>query len=217
LVCWRIWRRTSRLASTSAELNCGVLVAFCKADRAICKATLHDPMHCVPMENHHPKRLRLVASSDDAQADLIPLAAAECARLSASLSELARKLAAFSMGDSVAPAAEWQLRSEIDRVRDVIRSRRKRASILPACLFGEPAWDMLLELYLARLRQQRLSVTQVCTAAGVPGTTAARWLSVLVDRGLVTREGDRLDSRRFFVELTDSAAATMAAYFSRTR
>jgi hypothetical protein len=35
-------------------------------------------------------------------------------------------------------------------------------------LFADPAWDILLDLYAARLEQQRVAVSSLCIAAAVP-------------------------------------------------
>src|SRR6478752_9623819 len=42
------------------------------------------------------------------------------------------------------------------------KSRRQRAKFIDADLLGEPAWDMLLDLFVQNARRQRVSVTSVC-------------------------------------------------------
>lgn len=76
---------------------------------------------------------------------------------------------------------------------------------VPVDLFGEPAWDMLLDLYIAKHTGKRISVSSLCAAASVPATTAIRWINIMVDKGLVSRDDDRTDGRRVFIELTDQA------------
>ena|SRR5579875_2619031 len=100
-------------------------------------------------------------------------------------------------------------------VRSAILARRMRNGSFPPGLFGEPAWDCLLELYLALIEQRRISVTDLCVAAVVPQTTALRWLNVLQQNELVRRIPDRRDSRRTFVELTHKGEALMNSYFNR--
>jgi DNA-binding MarR family transcriptional regulator len=97
--------------------------------------------------------------------------------------------------------------------KGIIRARNERAKFLPTSLFADPAWDILLELYSAHLAQQRMTVGQVCGAAGVPGTTALRWLNALEDRQLLGRHVDPLDARRNFVELTPAGKAAMDNFF----
>lgn len=86
----------------------------------------------------------------------------------------------------------------------LIRIRSIRSSYLPEDLFGEPGWDLLLDLYVHRRRGKRISVTSACTAAGVPPTTALRWIGDLVDRGFIEREDDKADRRRALLSLTDA-------------
>src|SRR5687768_2889769 len=66
--------------------------------------------------------------------------------------------------------------------------RRLRENYFPADLFAEPAWDVLLLLYWAGDAQQRLSISAVCSSAGVPATTALRWIQKLVEMKMIRRE-----------------------------
>jgi len=100
------------------------------------------------------------------------------------------------------------------KVGEIIRARSMRAKFFKAELFADPAWDMLLDLYRAELDQYRVSVTSLCTASGVPTSTALRWLRALEDGGLITRRQDPLDGRRTFVALTTAAVESMDAYFA---
>lgn len=100
--------------------------------------------------------------------------------------------------------------------RRLYRDRRSRAQIFgDETLFGEPGWDILLDLFIAAKERKRVPVTSACIGAAVPTTTALRWLAVLEDRGLVLREADPTDARRIFVRLSAEAYAKMVAYFAR--
>jgi hypothetical protein len=82
-------------------------------------------------------------------------------------------------------------------------------------LFGEPGWDLLLDLFIAAVEGKSVPVTSACIGAAVPTTTALRWLSILESRGLVIRRADANDARRVFVELTPRAIDAMQAYFAQ--
>lgn len=99
-------------------------------------------------------------------------------------------------------------------VRRIIANRQARARFLDPELFGEPAWDMLLDLTAAEGEGKRVSVTSLCIAAGVPATTALRWIAQMVDCGLFVRMPDPGDRRRAFIGLSDKARAAMTAYFA---
>ena len=81
-------------------------------------------------------------------------------------------------------------------------------------MFGEPAWDILLDVAAAEGRGERLQITSVCIGACVPETTALRWIGVLEKRGLLRREHDLADQRRSFVRLTQDGARRLRSYFA---
>ena len=87
--------------------------------------------------------------------------------------------------------------------------RRKRERHLSSDLFGEPTWDILLDLYVAAREDRRVPTTSACIGAHVPPTTALRWLRILEAKGLVEREDDGRDGRRTFVRLTDKGLLAM--------
>jgi len=91
--------------------------------------------------------------------------------------------------------------------------RRRRTRHLPPTLFGEPAWDILLDLFIAAERGLDISVTSACIAADVPSTTGLRWLHILEGEGLVKSEADTQDGRRRFIRLTPDAHTRMRAFF----
>jgi DNA-binding MarR family transcriptional regulator len=99
-------------------------------------------------------------------------------------------------------------------VQAIIDARQMRAKFLDSSLFADPAWSILLDLYRASLAHHRISTTSLCFGAGVPLTTALRWLVALEERGLATRSQDPLDARRQFVSLTDDGIAAMSRYFN---
>lgn len=100
-------------------------------------------------------------------------------------------------------------------VRREIRTRRMRDELFPADMFADPAWDMLLDLYAAKLDHARVSVSSLCIAAAVPATTALRWIKTLSDTGIFQREADQHDGRRIFVALSDRATDAMHRYFAK--
>lgn len=102
-----------------------------------------------------------------------------------------------------------------DAVRKAIQVRRLRYKFFDKELFADPAWDMLLELYQAEIAQHRVTVSSLCTASGVPITTALRWIKAMTEADLFRRHADPHDARRFFVELSPMAAAGMGSYFEK--
>jgi DNA-binding MarR family transcriptional regulator len=101
-------------------------------------------------------------------------------------------------------------------VKGVLQARRRREAIFGKELFADPAWDILLELYAAEVGQRRVPTSELASVAGIPLTTALRWLSKLESEGLITRGDDPLDGRRVWVALTQSALPLMSQYFRET-
>ena len=98
-------------------------------------------------------------------------------------------------------------------LRLIIKARRTRELVLDPKLFADPAWDILLEAYVADLMQTRLSITSLCFGTGVSMTTALRWLRKLEEKGWLERKADLLSARRTCIELTGKGSARMSQYF----
>jgi DNA-binding MarR family transcriptional regulator len=90
-----------------------------------------------------------------------------------------------------------------------------REEVIGGDLFSDPAWDILLDLYAARDRGDRVQVTSIASIAGVPPSTGRRWAKRLVDRGLLERERDRRDQRQTFMRLTPKGEEIMTAFMVR--
>ncbi|MGB3796265.1 MAG: winged helix DNA-binding protein [Alteraurantiacibacter sp.] len=98
-------------------------------------------------------------------------------------------------------------------IKQILRNRQLRDNHFDPSLFADPAWDMILDLMVAREEHRRISVTSLCVAARVPGTTALRWINTLIERGLIERFDDPSDKRRSFVRLSDKGAKAAADFF----
>jgi DNA-binding MarR family transcriptional regulator len=107
-----------------------------------------------------------------------------------------------------------RLAEYVDRMR---RLRLKRNEIIGAPLFRDPAWDMLLDLFVSHERREQVSMVALALASGVPQSTALRTIQRLEEQGLIVREGDPGDLRRSWVRATPevlSGIATMAGLFA---
>ena len=102
----------------------------------------------------------------------------------------------------------------VDLACQVYQGRRLRARFINASLLGEPVWDMLLALYCFSGRGEALSVSGLCHAAGVPQTTALRWVQIMEQKKLVKRSKDSKDGRRAYVSLTDESKKLMEEYLA---
>jgi len=133
------------------------------------------------------------------------------ASLARQLDEISRRLksatASVEQKDSVLSLAAL--------IRLILKNRRLRSQFFSNDIFADPAWDMLLDLTLARLEGRHISVSSLCVAANVPTTTALRWIKQLIERGLIDRKSDPGDARRSFVEIEDAPFNQMIYYLTK--
>ena len=92
--------------------------------------------------------------------------------------------------------------SNAELARALIRLRRQRDRLLGSELFADPAWDMLLDLFVNTDAQRNISASSLCIAAAVPPTTALRHIAVMEKRGIIARRKDPRYDRRVFIVLT---------------
>ena len=96
-----------------------------------------------------------------------------------------------------------------DHILSVLLVRRARTAVLGPNLFSDPAWDILLELYAAKLGGRRMSVSDLVRATETPRSTAERWLAELENRGLITIRTNPDDRASGLVKLTSDGASRM--------
>jgi len=186
-------------------------------DRVASRVTHPDVHHlCAPSELDWVAALGAVSSRPEARLHEARKGD-RLHELSEEVGRIANILASLSDEDVRAAGAEGggdDSREGVDAgiVRAIIRARRLRDQYFHSELFADPAWDMLLDLFAARLEEQRVAVSSLCIAAAVPATTALRWIKTLTDHGLFVRAADPQDGRRVYIELSDHAAAALQAY-----
>lgn len=135
----------------------------------------------------------------------------------AALEMLVRNTASGLTGQRDAAAASLpKVPDLIERARTLIAQRRVQRQIFgdASHLFQDPAWDILLELYVVPARRP-LAVTSVAYAIGVPASTTLRWLRKLQDAALVHSAGDPIDARVRRISLSSRAIEFMDAYLGR--
>lgn len=109
-----------------------------------------------------------------------------------------------------------RMASARQRADGILALRLRRARFFPANLFADPAYDILLDLFVQERRGRPISITSACLAAGVPPTTALRWIGHLSDLGLVIRTPDPRDKRRVYVALTADSRKRLVTWLSET-
>lgn len=129
----------------------------------------------------------------------------EFERFTATLTDLQTRVRAVSGHDTGVPVPRGPRRpSLMERAQTLLDHRRHRAAIAGelAELFADPAWDLLLGLYVAGGREK---ATTLAETAGISGSLAGRWMAVLETRGLMQPVGDEL-------ALTDRGKSFLTRY-----
>lgn len=92
-----------------------------------------------------------------------------------------------------------------DHILSVLLVRRARSDILGQRLFSDPAWDILLELYAAKLGDRQMSLEDVARAIETPQSTTKRWVAALEERVLVQSKIDSA-AKVHLISLTEEGA-----------
>lgn len=115
-------------------------------------------------------------------------------------------------GSSIADRDPEQL---IAIARKSIHARRIRRSSLPGDMFGEPAWDMLLTLYVGSRSGARQTVSNLSSSSGSSPTTALRWIDYLEVQKFVARRASPTDRRVTYIDLTEVGRVAVEEYFAK--
>jgi len=108
--------------------------------------------------------------------------------------------------------ADLVVDAEIAFAQSLYEQRRARAAHFSDLAFTEPAWDILLYLFI----RQREMVTSghACAGSGTNRTTALRHLDRLEHIGMIKRCDCDEDARVQFISLTEYALCQMRGYIN---
>lgn len=100
------------------------------------------------------------------------------------------------------------------RAKQAYQLTARRKQLLGDKLFFDPAWNMLLDLFVSECAGRRLSVSALCIGSLSSSATALRYAAMLIDAGLIERTADSSDGRRSYVFLTGSGWDAMQQLLS---
>ena len=100
----------------------------------------------------------------------------------------------------------------VQTARRMVRERLRRGQFFRPELFADPAWDMMLDIFIAEAEGRETPVMNLCLSSQVPETTTLRWVRTLEHAGIFLREKDEHDLRRVLVRLSPDASKAMATY-----
>ena len=92
---------------------------------------------------------------------------------------------------------------------NLVAVRRSRERCFGEDMFSDPAWEVLIDLFIAQAEGKDVTIGDACIAAAVPLTSALRCCNMLQEREFVRREADARDKRRVLLRLTDASFARM--------
>ena len=99
--------------------------------------------------------------------------------------------------------------------KGLLSERRRRDGCFPPGLFGEPAWELLLALYIGREAGDDMTMRGAAQTARLPYATCARLIERLEAAGLITRRRvTGSHSKKVLVELTEEAADRLSHYLA---
>jgi DNA-binding MarR family transcriptional regulator len=100
------------------------------------------------------------------------------------------------------------------RAKVVLHSRRLRARHFSRAIFGEPAWEILLVLYITDVSGGRQTIGRLADWIETPPTTVLRWVGYLEKERLVERQSHPTDRRLVFIRLLEKGRNALDAYLS---
>jgi hypothetical protein len=100
----------------------------------------------------------------------------------------------------------------VTRLKKIVACRAIRNKMFGSDLFADPAWDIMLDLAIARAEDRRISISSLCIAANVPATTALRCIKSMADKNIIVLIPDRRDSRRKFAILSENVCEAMLKF-----
>lgn len=102
------------------------------------------------------------------------------------------------------------------RAEAMFRCRMDRKSYFAAAMFGEPAWDVLLSLYIGEPAIDAMTVSRVAPLIQMPLSSTLRWVDYLEAQHLIVRRAHPTDGRSSMIRLTDSGRTQLELYLSGT-
>ena len=98
------------------------------------------------------------------------------------------------------------------KARMVLSSRLAREQYFQRDLFGEPAWEILLALYVVEESGARFTISKLAECINAPLSTVVRWVKTLEEQSLVSRVNHQTDRRIIFVRLVDKGRKALDDY-----
>ena len=100
----------------------------------------------------------------------------------------------------------------IATARMLLNNRRARCHHFNSTFFGEPAWDIMLVLYITDVSGDRQTIGKLAAWIATPPTTVLRWVGLMEMEGLVERQAHPTDRRSAFIRLTANGRKSLESF-----
>ena len=95
-------------------------------------------------------------------------------------------------------------------------ARRLRGEIFPRIPFGNPNWDVMLDLFIQEMNGFRTSLDHLALTGDLPAPVVYESVHELARFGLIDRTPDRFDNRVFWLSLTTTGRQGMFDLFAQS-
>ncbi|MCK0098248.1 hypothetical protein MWU38_02525 [Qipengyuania sp. S6317L1] len=118
--------------------------------------------------------------------------------------------------DTVLRSSAIDQNAIIRTARRLFEERQSRSDHFPLHdLFGEPAWDILLLLFIAQAKGKGAKIENLSITSKIPARQALRWLEKLESRQMVFAYRDEDNPDEVFVRLTFEGRSSMTRYLQQ--
>lgn len=129
------------------------------------------------------------------------------------LEPLGPNLSAKQVLDEPPPAAQRLHDRRLATAKAWIKAGLIRTKTLGDGFAADPAWDILLNVYVSSIESQNITATNAGYSGQVPLSTGLRWISLLEANAWLTRINDPIDKRLRILVLTPEGKRRLEAAF----
>lgn len=115
--------------------------------------------------------------------------------------------------DPQLPESSARVERALEAAQKALRDRQLRTDFVGnAEMFGEPAWDILLDLFIRQTNDEATCKLPANIGPDTRPSTVLRWLNVLQQNDLLRFESDPSDQSHHLIRLTPAGYEGMMRY-----
>lgn len=124
------------------------------------------------------------------------------------------KLQSEENGCSSEPLYRDKKTIAVANARILLHMYGTRETSFPQGNFSDPGWQLLLDLFVQQASGKNVNVSSACLGSRAPSTTALRYISDYIEKGLLIRTPSKHDQRVYWLSLSDAALSELTDLFS---